>query len=75
MKVEVRSKLDEILEEEEQIKVPNNWKTFLRDSSNTELFNILADELVIVISATIEYCSVQLQLPCYWHGWIGSMYM
>ena len=24
---------------------------------------------------TIECCSVQLQLPCYWHGWIGSMYM
>ena len=38
---------------QEQIKVLSNMKTFLRDSSsNTELFNILADELLSVITAT-----------------------
>ena len=34
---------------------------------------------VLVITAkgefkTIEGCSVQLQPPCHWHGWIGSLY-
>ena len=44
---------------QEKIKVLNDLKTFLRDSSNTELFNILADEPVLVITASGNFKTIE----------------
>ena len=68
-KIKTGKILEEIDDGQEQIKVSSDWKTFLRDSSsNSELFNFLANELVLVLTATgeiktIECCSDQLHLP------------
>ena len=45
---------------QEKIKVLSDLKTFFRDSSsNTELFNILADKPVLVITASGNFKTIE----------------